>query len=181
MTRQTSLEAYERIKREGLLSKMRLAVYGCLYEHGPLTASEVDERLVEPGKRPHASKRLTELEALGVAVRVEVRACRVTGNRAQAWDVNADLPSTPEERAGWAANEASRLEFERQSAVARELLGRGESVTPEKLLAGAPPRTPAPTTPEVRPRKPRKATPTPETPALVAPPSTTLRSPLKVP
>lgn len=41
MTRNTSVEAYHKIKEEGLIGKRQMQVYEILFEHGPLTNSEV--------------------------------------------------------------------------------------------------------------------------------------------
>ena len=39
--RQTSIDCYNKIKAEGLLSKRRLEVYEILFHHGQLTANEI--------------------------------------------------------------------------------------------------------------------------------------------
>lgn len=41
MTRNTSREAYHKIKEEGLVGKRQMQAYEILFEHGPLTNSEV--------------------------------------------------------------------------------------------------------------------------------------------
>lgn len=90
--RQTSLEAYEAIKRSGLLRGLFVAVYGVLYEHGPLTAGETAKRI--PGHQLNSiSPRFAELQRRGVIQPVGTRLCTVTGQNAIIWDVTANLPA----------------------------------------------------------------------------------------
>jgi len=93
--RKTSLEAYNTIKEEGLLSELRLMVYEILFEHGPLMAHEV----VEYGKQvmPHANQtsfnaRLSELEKLGVVESGSWGIHPVSGMKCVLWDVTGQLP-----------------------------------------------------------------------------------------
>ena len=87
--RQTSLEAFQAIKSEGLLSGMRLRVYELLYHRGPLTGREVNSFL--EGVSYH--KRLSELERVGVAGLVGRRKCSITGRLAVEWDVTDAMPT----------------------------------------------------------------------------------------
>jgi len=94
--RDTSEEAFRAIKSDGLLSKMRQQVYEYLYHCGPATGAEIDRELkMVGGGRGHYHKRLSELERLGVAKRVGTRECKVTGRRAEMWDVTSSLPMKP--------------------------------------------------------------------------------------
>ncbi len=96
--RKTSLYAYNKLKTGGqdggsLLSWMRWAVYDFLYQHGPATGREVDAGLAKPGEtRTSYHKRLSELRACGVAEEVGEKTCRVSGERAIAWDVTDAAP-----------------------------------------------------------------------------------------
>lgn len=109
MIRETSIETFLQIKREGLLSKRRQEVYECLYNHGPLTANEVFTRLNLPTNQ---SGRFTELEKLGVIKEQSVRVCRVTGRRATAWITTNGLPKEPEKASfKITASNAERLGF----------------------------------------------------------------------
>lgn len=93
--RETSLLAFEQIKREGILGAIQWKVYELLYMEGPLTAREVT-RYFEVNEDSTAittyQPRLRELEAMGVVRRVGERACTVTTRLAFAWDVTSHVP-----------------------------------------------------------------------------------------
>lgn len=100
MTRDTSVEAWRSVQESGLVGLMQRQVYNLIYEHGPLTGTE----LREEGDKKHGSsfrdsadKRLSELERLGVVKIAEKRRCRVTGHNAYAWEVTKDTPRKPVE------------------------------------------------------------------------------------
>ena len=86
--RQTSIDVYNQIKRDGTLSKRRWQVYDCLFHHGPLTGNEVVRKLGLPG----AWKRLSELERETVVTTFGTRVCTVTGFEVDLWDVTGNLP-----------------------------------------------------------------------------------------
>jgi hypothetical protein len=89
-TRQTSIECYNQIKAEGLLSKQRLAVYSSLLQMGkPSTAREVYSTM-DVAKQE--ATRFTELRNLGVIYEVGNRKCSVTGRTAIEWDLTDRLP-----------------------------------------------------------------------------------------
>lgn len=86
--RETSIEAYNKIREAGTLSKQRWVVYDCLFHHGPMTSRELDHRLSSPGD--HAAsyhKRLSELERMGFVKVVGEGKDGITGYRAVLWDV----------------------------------------------------------------------------------------------
>ncbi len=84
----TSLQAYDYIRQNGLLSHMRLRVYEDLLTNGPSTAAEVTARLLTPTMgNPSFHRRLSELEELGIVYRVKVRECRLTGHLAEVWEI----------------------------------------------------------------------------------------------
>lgn len=89
MVRDTSYEAWRKINTTGLLSEKRLAVYNCVYHHGPMTAGEVFQQL---GIQTNHSGRLTELRIKGVLKEVGKRPCKVTGYTSIEWDVTSGLP-----------------------------------------------------------------------------------------
>lgn len=95
MVRETSIEAYNRIKDEGLLSQRRFEVYTQLYAHGPCTANELFKKTrgISQVSQANIQPRLNELVALGVAREVETRECQITGNRVLVYDVTAGLPT----------------------------------------------------------------------------------------
>ena len=95
--RRTSIEAYNRIKEDGLLSERRWQVYDILYEHGPATGNELLIHFRAKfgtlyGNSPVVTSRLGELRDLGVAYEVRERDCEVTTFQAAEWDVTENLP-----------------------------------------------------------------------------------------
>lgn len=100
MMRATSSEAYRIILESGLLSASRMAVYSHLYHEGALTRNEIDRNLAEGRPNPTYSRRLAEMERMGVLARVGVRVCAVTGFRADTWDVTDRLPQPLAKRRG---------------------------------------------------------------------------------
>lgn len=96
MIRSTSSEAYRQIKVEGLLSKMKWEAYNILFQHGPMTASELLKKARETygqkSLRDNYQKRLGELRDVGVVSEVRTRACAVTGRNVIEWDVTDRLP-----------------------------------------------------------------------------------------
>ena len=88
-TRQTSIDCFNQIKSEGLLSKRRLQVYESIFNYAPCTASEVfnDKNL-----KTNQSGRFTELRDLGVIYEKGERLCRVTGRNVIEWDLTDRLP-----------------------------------------------------------------------------------------
>lgn len=100
MIRRTSAEAYRIIQESGLLSTSRWAVYSHLFRQGPLTRNEIDRNLAQGRPNPTYSRRLAEMERIGVLARVGERVCSVTGFRAEMWDVTDGLPQKLERRRG---------------------------------------------------------------------------------
>jgi hypothetical protein len=97
ITRQTSIDCFNQIKKEGLLSKMRFHVYESIFLKSKQTAGELSEFLNLTGiKIRHGSVngRLTELRDLGVIYEKDVRACKVTGRNVIEWDLTNRLPIT---------------------------------------------------------------------------------------
>ena len=88
-TRQTSIDCYNQIKQEGLLSKRRLQVYESIYNYAPCTASEVFK---EKNLKTNQSGRFTELRDLGVIYEKGERICSITGRNVIEWDLTDRLP-----------------------------------------------------------------------------------------
>ena len=98
MTRQTSMDAYRKIKSEGLLSKRRLEVYETLFHFGPMTANETFEKLYKKDIGPknaasNSAARFSELRDMGVIQEIGERKCSVTGMNVISWDVTSWLPT----------------------------------------------------------------------------------------
>jgi DNA-binding MarR family transcriptional regulator len=84
--RRTSAESFEAIRASGRLSRMRWRVYSFLYEHGPLTGHELDDRMAVPGETMTSyHKRLSELERAGLVETIGERRCTVTGMTSLVW------------------------------------------------------------------------------------------------
>tara|TARA_R110000772_G_scaffold89737_1_gene185740 strand:+ start:6224 stop:6640 length:417 start_codon:yes stop_codon:yes gene_type:complete len=92
MVRRTSLNTFNEIKREGLLSDMRLSILKSILYNAPCTASEV----FHAGNfKTNQSGRFTELKLLGVIYEVRTRVCSVTNRTAIEWDLTGKLPVKP--------------------------------------------------------------------------------------
>jgi len=89
-TRQTSIDCYNQIKEEGLLSNMRFRVYSALLAMGkPSTTREVYETM---NVIKQEATRFTELRKLGVIYEVQNRTCTITGRTSIEWDLTDRLP-----------------------------------------------------------------------------------------
>jgi predicted transcriptional regulator len=88
--RSTSIEVYNQIEREGLLSRKRFEVYQKLFHSGPLTQSETTVKL--NGKQTTVTPRFAELESLGAIHPVGEKICGVTGRKVLLWDVTDRVP-----------------------------------------------------------------------------------------
>ena len=89
-TRQTSIDCYNEIKRNGSLSKMRFEVYSALLSMGkPSTTREVYETM---NVLKQEATRFTELRKLGVIYEVQNRKCTITGRTSIEWDLTDRLP-----------------------------------------------------------------------------------------
>jgi predicted transcriptional regulator len=89
-TRQTSIDCYNEIKRNGSLSKMRFEVYSALLLMGrPSTTREVYETM---NVLKQEATRFTELRKLGVIYEVQNRKCTITGRTSIEWDLTDRLP-----------------------------------------------------------------------------------------
>ena len=91
--RKTSLIAWRELQESGLLTGMRELVAKCVYDHGPMTHNELDSRLKGHKEiNPSYHKRLSELGRMGVIERVGERACSITGNLCELWDISGRPP-----------------------------------------------------------------------------------------
>jgi hypothetical protein len=93
MARQTSIDCYNQIKNEGLLTKRRLEVYELIYQHAPCTSSEaMQNSLNSKNIFSQARARFTELRELGVIYEKGEKKCSVTGRICIEWDLTDNLP-----------------------------------------------------------------------------------------
>ena len=92
-TRQTSIDCYNQIKQEGLLSTMRFKVYEAILKNAPCTSAEVLSTMLSKNSAITSSRaRFTELRELGVIYEVQNRKCTITGRTSIEWDVTDRLP-----------------------------------------------------------------------------------------
>lgn len=92
-TRQTSIDCYNQIKEEGLLSKMRLKVYEAILRKAPCTSGEAFAVMTTKENQISQSRaRFTELRELGVIYEVQNRKCSITGMNVIEWDLTDNLP-----------------------------------------------------------------------------------------
>ena len=91
-TRQTSIECYNKIKQEGLLSKRRMEVYETLLSSAPCTSSEAIRNAKTTFGVFGVSSRFTELRDLGVIYEKGEKQCSITGRNVIEWDLTDKLP-----------------------------------------------------------------------------------------
>lgn len=96
MIRQTSVDAFNAIKAEGLLPELQFIVYEALLKYGPCTANELVWQMKANGNaiksRDYFAQRLSELLKKGVAATLPKRPCTVTNRMAMVWVVTNKLP-----------------------------------------------------------------------------------------
>ena len=90
MTRQTSIDCYNQIKNNGLLSKRRLEVYEAIFKNAPCTTNEALKDIYSGSHG--VGSRTTELRELGVIYERQTRKCNVTGRVVIEWDLTGNLP-----------------------------------------------------------------------------------------
>lgn len=92
-TRQTSIDCYNQIKSEGLLSELRLLTYYSMLHSAPCTAGELQEYIDKNQVRvKHAWKLLSQLRDLGVVYERAERVCNISGRNVIEWDLTDRLP-----------------------------------------------------------------------------------------
>lgn len=89
--RRTSRDTYNHVMASGIVGKRRKEAYALLYEHGPMTAQELQLIATTPG----LCKRLSELRDMGLVLEQGERPCAVTTRNAIVWDVTNALPTGP--------------------------------------------------------------------------------------
>jgi len=92
-TRQTSIDCFNQIKEEGLLSNMRFKIYESILINAPCTSAEVLSTMLSKNSAITSSRaRFTELRELGVIYEVQNRKCTITGRTSIEWDLTDRLP-----------------------------------------------------------------------------------------
>jgi hypothetical protein len=92
-TRTTSINCYNQIKAEGLLSKLRLKTLNAMLYSSPCTAGELQSYIDKNGIQvKHAWKLLSQLRDLGVVYERQERKCNITDRLVIEWDLTDKLP-----------------------------------------------------------------------------------------
>ena len=92
ITRQTSIDCYDEIKKQGLLSKSRFEVYEALLYSAPCPSSEAIRNANTTFGVFGVSSRFTELRDLGAIYEKGVKKCSITGRNVIEWDLTDRLP-----------------------------------------------------------------------------------------
>ena len=96
MIRTTSVETFNEIKSNGLLSLRRWQVYEVLYNLGPSTGAQIAKQVKAIyGSWGHSEtirNRLTELRDTGCISECGEVDCPISGNRVLQWQTNDNLP-----------------------------------------------------------------------------------------
>lgn len=95
MTRQTSIETYNEINTNGLLSKRKWEAYDLLFYYGPATSTELTNKFKETRSLSILGgihQRLSELERIGVIMEVGKKLNPTTKMMNTLWDVTDKLP-----------------------------------------------------------------------------------------
>jgi hypothetical protein len=90
--RQTSIDCYNIIKSNGLLSKRRLEVFEALIKIAPCTATELQKSMDFDNGGRDCMKRISELRDLGVIYEKRERSCSITSKNVIEWDLTDKLP-----------------------------------------------------------------------------------------
>lgn len=97
--RRTSIDAYNQIKANGLLTHRSWQVYSMLYHQGPLTQNECWKKICRDYPEESISKqsinpRFAELQRKGVVAHVVKgkRVCSISGIVCMTWDATDGLP-----------------------------------------------------------------------------------------
>jgi hypothetical protein len=88
--RQTSINCFNQIKKEGLLSKRRLEVYEAIFKNAPCTTNEALKDIYSGSHG--VGSRTTELRDCGVIYEKGIRKCAITGRNVIEWDLTDNLP-----------------------------------------------------------------------------------------
>lgn len=102
MATATSIEVYNQIKLEGLLSEKRLRVYEIFYEYGELTGSQVSEiyKSLHPTSQHSETirNRITELRDMGVLEERGTTICHLTKREVLKFVLTDQLPNKLEKK-----------------------------------------------------------------------------------
>lgn len=99
MVRETSIECYNELQKEGVIALMERKIYNIVYKHGPCTSGEAYKYLskkmvINPLSQSRA--RFTKLVEKGVFKELPKRPCKISGRKCLVYDVTGNLPIIPE-------------------------------------------------------------------------------------
>jgi hypothetical protein len=93
MIRETSVEAYDEIKENGLLSERRFEVYDFIARNGPCSINKLLQDKAWIGRNTGSlTGRISELERMGLIVPWG-KETAPTGHRVILWEITKNLPS----------------------------------------------------------------------------------------
>jgi len=99
MIRETSIEAYNTIRDQGMLSRRRWEAYDGLFKYGPCTGNELIKKIIGQENGYHAVRtqtniitRLGELRDMGCVKELGETVCSITKMKVILWDVTNNLP-----------------------------------------------------------------------------------------
>jgi len=103
MVRQTSIDAYNTIKKNGLLKKRKWQIYSVLYDIGPATGGEVFEEMKKRYSttiptNSNTTTRLGELRNDGTVMELGKKVCSISNQNVTLWDVTDGLPIKSEKK-----------------------------------------------------------------------------------
>lgn len=93
MARQTSIDCYNEIKANGLLTKIRLKVLENVLELAPCTGTELGDHMLKKYNINGSWRVLTHLRDVGILYETGTRKCTVTGREVLEWDLTDNLPT----------------------------------------------------------------------------------------
>lgn len=101
--RATSIDAYNKIRENGMLAEKQMELYEVLFHHGPLTANEVFLKFKAKRGKHYAidaqyRSKLHALREKGVVAEVGIVQDPLSGMHVIQWDVTDRLPAKPEKK-----------------------------------------------------------------------------------
>lgn len=122
MARDTSKQAYEYIRTNGILDKRHWQTYDYLFRYGPLTPNEVHAKIEENEghtNKPSITPRFARLERMGIIRELGERICSVTKMTCCYYDVTSKVATRED---FLESKLPSRKELEAENKELRELL-----------------------------------------------------------
>jgi len=95
--RQTSVDCYNQIKSEGLLSKRREQAYYAMLQTAPCSAGELEVFFNSYFNLKGSWKLLSQLAELGTVKEIGEKTCSITGRNVIEWDLTDSLPEKKED------------------------------------------------------------------------------------